>query len=587
MKKIISLILSVVMVFTIGSVSFGVDAFAEETTTSEVSITDQIPSEVMEIAPILVESVKQSLSYLNFSNFRLPASTDDFTDMLLKFLYGIVDVLIDVVLKAINLVVPSVNFADKDTHENDQFYAGMDEYLATPAPGAVWSIGYGSGSIQTGDELDGKHYVGGSLSFPAAKCATAVYDDQRVRCVALDDGSGRGKIVIAVVDGFGLSNTDVAGIRAQLADFAQANDIAGINISVLHQHSCIDTFGMNGDLLKMVFTNPAANIANNLFGADFELLDGRNKAFMENLYNVTVDAVETAVETMEEGKLYYSTTDVEDLVREKRDPYVIDADLHKFRFVPADGGRETWIVNSPIHCVGNGAAGTEVTGDYPYYMEQVIDKREDANLMVVLGAELAISSDYEPLNLPENYDSIEGINAYGTELANRLIDNATAEVEVEPLLNCKMGQYYVPVTNQILLFAGKLGAISNTVVGLDKIDFNAEILTEIGYLELGTDLAIALVPGELEAAIAYGGCLQGADSWTGEDFDYPSMQEVVGTDKKLLVFGLMNDQVGYILPDNEFKSLLAGENEEIVASGNKAGSATITAFMELVDSIER
>ncbi|MBR6531839.1 MAG: hypothetical protein IKT61_04995, partial [Clostridia bacterium] len=207
--------------------------------------------------------------------------------------------------------------------------------------------------------------------------------------------------------------------------------------------------------------------------------------------------------------------------------------------------------------------------------------------MVVLGAELAISSDYQPLNLPENYNSIEGINAYGTELANRLIDNATEEVEVAPLLNFKMGQYSVPVTNQILLFAGKLGAISNTVVSTDQLDFNAEIYTEIGYLELGTDLAIALVPGELEAAIAYGGCLQGADSWTGEDFDYPSMQEVVGTDKKLLVFGLMNDQVGYILPDNEFKSLLAGENEEIVASGNKAGSATITAFIELVESIEK
>ncbi len=272
---------------------------------------------------------------------------------------------------------------------------------------------------------------------------------------------------------------------------------------------------------------------------------------------------------------------------EKRDPYVIDGNLHRFRFVPADGGKETWIVNSPIHCVGKGAAGTEITGDYPYYMEQIINKEENANLMVVLGAELAISSDSEPLNLPEGLDDIEHINAYATELTRRLVEESTEEVEVAPLLNFKMGQYYVPVTNQILLFAGKLGAISNTVVGLDKYDFNAEILTEIGYLELGTDLAIALVPGELEPAIAYGGYLQGADSWTGKDFEYPSMQEVVGPEKKILVFGLMNDQVGYILPDNEFKSLLAGENEEIVASGNKAGSATITAFIELFESIEK
>lgn len=581
MKKIISLILSAVMVFSIGSVCFNVNAFAE----AEAPEAPVMP-EISVDSEFIMDEFAFWIGSLGLDSMKFPSDADEFTDMLLKFLYGIVDKLIDVLLKAINLVVPSIDFPDKETYVNDQFYPGMDEYLEAPAPGAVWNLGYGSGSIQTGNEMDGKHYVGGSLSFPSPKTVSAVYDDQRVRCVALNDGSGRGTVVFAVVDAFGLSNTDVAGIRAQLADYAKANNIVGINIAVLHQHSCVDTFGMNGDLLKMVFTNPAANVANKLFGTDLKLLDGRNPEFMANLYNVTEQAVKTAVETMEEGKMYYSTADMEDLLREKRDPYVVDGDLHRFRFVPADGSKETWIVDSPSHCVGNGAAGTEVTGDYPYYMEQIINKQENANFMMVLGAELAISSDYEPLNLPENYESIEGINAYATELVRRLVEESTEEVEVAPLLNFKMAQYYVPVTNQILLFAGKLGAISNTVVGLDAMDREAEILTEIGYLELGTDIAVALVPGELEAAIAYGGCLGADDSWTYEDFDYPSMQEVVGEDKKLLVFGLMNDQVGYILPDNEFKSLLAGENEEIVASGNKAGSNTIEAFISLMETVK-
>ncbi len=582
MKKIISLVLSIAMILSVCSVAFSVDAFAEE---SEPEVNVAQADNLDEYA--FFEGVSDILGSVNLGSIKIPQSTDEFGDMLVKYLYGVVDVLIDVIVKAINSVIPSVDFEDKDAYVNDQFYEGMDEYLSAPAEGAVWSLGYGSGSLQTGDELDGAHYVGGSLSFPQSKAATAIYDDQRVRCVALNDGSGRGTVVFAVIDGFGLSNTDVRGIREELASFAQENDIVGLNISVLHQHSCVDTFGMNGDLVKMILANPILNVANNTFGTDYELLDGRNDAFMENLYDVTANAVRLAVNSMKEGRLYYSATDISEYIREKREPDVVDRDLHRFRFVPSDGSRETWIINEPIHCVGNGAATTEVTGDYPYYMEQVINERANANMMLVLGAELAISSQYDPLNLPEGTSGIDGLKAFGTALGNIAVDMTETETEVAPLLNFTADEYYIPVTNQILLFAGKLGALSNTVVSLNENDTQTEILTEIGYLELGTDIAIALIPGELEAAIAFGGALGADESWSGEDFDYPSMQEIVGEDKKLIVFGLTNDQVGYILTDNDYRSILSGVNEEIVASGNKAGSSTITAFEALVEGIDR
>ena len=49
----------------------------------------------------------------------------------------------------------------------------------------------------------------------------------------------------------------------------------------------------------------------------------------------------------------------------------------------------------------------------------------------------------------------------------------------------------------------------------------------------------------------------------------------------------MNDQIGYILGDNDYSSILSGVNEEIVATGNVAGSKTIEAFQTLVDGIDR
>lgn len=567
MKKLISLLLSVVMVFTVFSVAL----------TSSVMAADTAEVTASESAAVMS---------IDLGGLKIPTSWDELGNVLLKSLYNVADQLIDVILKGLNKKIPAVQFEKKENFTSEMFFEGMEDYLSTPAANAVWSLGYGSASLQTGDELDGKHYVGGSLSFPKTKAATEIYDDQRVRVIAVNDGSGRGTIVFASLDAFGLSYPDVRGIRKELADFAAANNIVGINISVLHQHSCVDTFGMNGDLLKMIFTNPALNVINNTFGTDYKLLNGQNESFMEHLYDVTVDSIKQAVNSMTTGKMYYSEIEAGEFIHDKREPMVYDTKVHRFRFVPDNGTKETWLCNMAIHCVGNGAAGTAITGDYPYYIEQEVNKA-GANYIQIQGAELAITTSHSSLDIPEGTPRLESLKIYGTALGKLIVESDAAETEVAPLLNYRMKEYYVPVTNQILAFAGKLGALTNKVVATDDNNTELEVVTELGYLEFGTELAIAVIPGELEPAIAYGGYLDADSSWTGTDFDYPTLQEIVGTDKELLVFGLTNDQIGYILEDNDYSSILSGVNEEIVATGCSAGSTTINAFEELVDSIGR
>ena len=567
MKKLISLLLSVVMVFTVFSVAL----------TSSVMAADTAEVTASESAAVMS---------IDLGGLKIPTSWDELGNVLLKSLYNVADQLIDVILKAINKSIPAVQFEKKENFTSEMFFEGMEDYLSTPAANAVWSLGYGSASLQTGDELDGKHYVGGSLSFPKTKAATEIYDDQRVRVIAVNDGSGRGTIVFASLDAFGLSYPDVRGIRKELADFATANNIVGINISVLHQHSCVDTFGMNGDLLKMIFTNPALNVINNTFGTDYKLLNGQNESFMEHLYDVTVDSIKQAVNSMTTGKMYYSEIEAGEFIHDKREPMVYDTKVHRFRFVPDNGTKETWLCNMAIHCVGNGAAGTAITGDYPYYVEQEVNKA-GANYIQIQGAELAITTSHSSLDIPEGTPRLESLKIYGTALGKHIVESDAAETEVAPLLNYRMKEYTVPVTNQILAFAGKLGALTNKVVATDDNNTELEVVTELGYLEFGTELAVAVIPGELEPAIAYGGYLDAENSWTGTDFDYTTLQEIVGADKELLVFGLTNDQIGYILEDNDYSSILSGVNEEIVATGCSAGSTTINAFEELVDSIGR
>ena len=567
MKKLISLLLSVVMVFTVFSVAL----------TSSVMAADTAEVTASESAAVMS---------IDLGGLKIPTSWDELGNVLLKSLYNVADQLIDVILKGLNKKIPAVQFEKKENFTSEMFFEGMEDYLSTPAANAVWSLGYGSASLQTGDELDGKHYVGGSLSFPKTKAATEIYDDQRVRVIAVNDGSGRGTVVFASLDAFGLSYPDVRGIRKELADFAAANNIVGINISVLHQHSCVDTFGMNGDLLKMIFTNPALNVINNTFGTDYKLLNGQNESFMEHLYDVTVDSIKQAVNSMTTGKMYYSEIEAGEFIHDKREPMVYDTKVHRFRFVPDNGTKETWLCNMAIHCVGNGAAGTAITGDYPYYVEQEVNKA-GANYIQIQGAELAITTSHSSLDIPEGTPRLESLKIYGTALGKHIVESDAAETEVAPLLNYRMKEYTVPVTNQILAFAGKLGALTNKVVATDDNNTDLEVVTELGYLEFGTELAVAVIPGELEPAIAYGGYLDAENSWTGTDFDYPTLQEIVGADKELLVFGLTNDQIGYILEDNDYSSILSGVNEEIVATGCSAGSTTINAFEELVDSIGR
>ena len=574
MKKFIALLLSAVMVFACVSVAVFADD-ADAVTAANPAAVTITPETVAQAADTIhIKDIIRPLFNISF------ASKDAFGDSMLKVLYGLADFLIDNLVGIINAVIPSVKFTAADSYTAENFYEGTKEFIDKAADGAKWSLGYGSASLQTGNELDGKHYVGGSLSLN--KAATAVYDDQRVRAVCLDDG--RGAVVFAVLDAFGLPLPDVREIRARLADFAKENNIISINISVLHQHSCVDTLGMNGHILEMLAKNPITNIINSLTGSDKKLVNGQNKEFMENLFTVTATAIREACADMKTGSIYYSEIDASDYIYDKREPMVYDTDIHRFRFVPdEEGAKETWLCNAAIHCVGNGAAGTDVTGDYPYYMEKVINEA-GANFMLIQGAELAITSDNDPII--EEYgdmDRLERLKYFGKELGELVVNSEAEETLVEPLLNIRFMEYRVPVTNQILIFAAKMGLVTNKALKTDK---GLEVVTEIGYMEIGDKLGVAIIPGELESAIAYGGALDSSNSYRGESWDYPSMQDIAGKDRDLLVFGLTNDQIGYILTDNDYSSIVSGVNEEIVATGDVAGSSTITAFEKLIDSIK-
>ena len=203
---------------------------------------------------------------------------------------------------------------------------------------------------------------------------------------------------------------------------------------------------------------------------------------------------------------------------------------------------------------------------------------------MLLGAELAITSEYpvdiyrDPEITAEYGDGYAGLITFG-QLLGEIACSVSNEEMVAPILNIRHTEVFVPVDNSIFKLAARGGLLTNTVV---KNGLGYEAASELGYAEFGTNLAIAIIPGELAPEIAYGGAISAEESWDGTEWNYSAFADC--TDRKILVFGITNDQLGYMMTENDWRSYLT-ENEEIVSTGPKAGAYIADAYLTLFDEI--
>ncbi len=533
-----------------------------------------------------------------------------------------VEKLLSFVLSYLNKYWPGYEdkWSDAEDYAAENFYPGEESFDRTVADDAQWQVGYAGASLLEGIEpLDGDYFLAGSLEPIQGRVPTEVLDDQRVRVFAISDGVG-GVVVQAVIDGFGLSRGDVQEIRSRMADFAAENNVIAINVSVLHQHSCIDTLGMNVPLAQALIMN-TGNAATG--GALDDQKIQKNEQFMENLFTKTVYSMKRAVKNMKTGDLYYGAADVSEYVKDKRDPQTIDPEIQRLRFVPEDGTSETWILEAGIHCTSIGAGPDELTADYPYYIEKTIREEVGANVVFIQGAELAITSRdiylckecgsianveetnrvviscpngcvdavaattigdaadlWDQANEDENKNGIDRMKEYGYILGKKVIA-IDEEEKLDPVLNITMKEVALDVDNGILTLAAREDVLNAVIV---KNGEGYNMITEIGYMELGNEVGVFLCPGEFDPILIMGGPASGDASWGKGDWEMPALADCTSCEN-VMVFGLCNDQAGYVLRDNEYHSLLS-ENEEVNIISKTAGSTFVNEFMNLLASVD-
>lgn len=554
-----------------------------------------------------------------FSVSAIPVSAVDFERADEPFTKGLalfVDKLMNSLAGALNGVMrENSKFVDETEYFYDNFYEGTGEFLDNPAKGARWRLGHSSVSLVPEDWKNYDLFLGGFISGQNyfTNDVREILDDMKVRVIALDDGSGRGISIFATVDSIGMSNGDIRHIRDLLKEFAEKRGIASINIFATHTHSGIDTQG----LWTEIYRKWPANIVSAIAGIG-ETQQGTDPEYMEFLYEKVKTAIVTAVDSMTTGTMTYAEKDIgEKYFSNKNRPSAtaLDTELRRFMFIPdTKNVSPTIIVNMSAHpdVVGlptksDETKGHGVSGDYIYYMGETVTNA-GFNFMFFNGAiagiyigRISAAKADKRVDIAANYGKELGRMVLGlTKTENEIINddylmslNFTAdqvedwyepwykgwvpakEKEVEPILNLRLRKVEVPVTNPVIKAAGKLGVVNYLI---RKSQGNYFVTTEIGYMEMGKDIRIAFIPGEVCTDLIYGGdSLTAEGSVLGKAFQGKKLCDILGDD--IMVFGLANDAIGYIVPDNDYAMALAfGHYHETLSLGQNTATTILKAF---------
>lgn len=547
------------------------------------------------------------------------------------------------VIGGINAIIPdNKNFTKVSEHSTENFYSGTDEFLSSSPENAKWKLGYSKNSLIPNDVLTGEYYLGGFMSLENGmkNKVEEVVGGMDVRAIALDDSTNRGVTVFANIDCIGLSNGDIKAIRALVAEKLPNVNFTSINISSTHCHSCLDTQGLWTNL----FPKLIKNLAKSYFRIDMER--GVNTEYIEGFfYEAVANAIVSAASNMEEGTLKVAKKQLnKDYFNNKnrKSASALINEMTRLTFIPDNQEiKPTMLVNIAGHpdvtglAVGKEDNGRQLSGDYVTYMQDTVeaggynfmfiqgpiagiymgrgltnddvDTNPDRRYMqsVRYGVELGkialyltntveeIEADYQrnhaddwaalQADIKNHNDKVAaGTSSEGNYTLWYKDWTPTTETEVSPLLNIKLAEVKVEVTNPLILLVGKLN-LANYAVCKEGLKYY--IFVEIGYCEIG-NLKFVMMPGEIcQDLVAGGTSLTAEGSFSGKDFGVPCIYEIFGDDT--VCFGLMNDAIGYVVPDNDYTAGIVDEHyHELLSLGQTEASTIMKGFVELKASLK-
>ncbi len=541
------------------------------------------------ISVILCFSLLLTGSAIGTSAVQLQEETS-FGDSAMKGLYNALNVIVEGLVKTICAIHIDPrdwkNIEDYDAEEIG-FLPGRDAYQTEAAEEALWKLGYSKKSIVPEDIDSGKYNLGRDL---LNKYAEGVYDDQCIRVTVLDDNSGEGAVILAAVDALGVTSTDTRTIRKAILEYCEKNDIkvASINISATHAHSALDTQGVSTEF----FTKLLAAFWKNLLGLDMTIPGLETaEAFKQHFIDTSVEAIKEALGNVEEGKLYFTEIDMSEYFKDKRG-LISKEDLPEtasFCFVPASGNAPTYISDITCHATSFSASNELVGSDYIYYIDEYIKQTNGGNFVMIPGAVGQVSRDLDvdSTGMTE-YEEIGASARKLGQLVGAKIVGADYATELSPVINVKHRELFIVPENSILTLACEIGLVNNKIFYDGFLAKEYCMATEMGYLEFGNEIALALFPGELYPEVFWDDEITGGANWDGTEWPYDNLSTAVDGVTTYAV-SLTNDAIGYVLTDNNFAFMghIIGDGiaDETLSVGKHIGSYLVTEYLALIDSL--
>lgn len=431
---------------------------------------------------------------------------------------------------------------------------------------AVWTMGFGRCEIPLPEDKSQPYYIAG---YNSGWEPIGVLDLCNAQAVWMDAGAGG--ILLIGVDCVGLGRPTIQEIRNRLEDLCEETGCTAVNVYSTHDHAGVDTLGLWGPTM----------------------VDGKNDEYMENVIGAAVTAAYEAAENRTEGRLFYGSVDTEPLVpmlRDSRYPLIYDAYLHQLRFEPIDEtteGIRMYIYGA--HAEALRGSNAKISRDFPGAMCDMIEEETGDHAMFMPGAigGLIMTKEFTVFAEENMLVTARKMTSFALSIEE--------EEEITPNLQYARTEFEIPMDNTGYLFYKFLGILENEISKGDSAT-GYMLISEMTVLQLG-ELLFALIPAEIFPELVWGG---EAAQHNPEGENPAALAEIaaeVGYDR-LLVIGLANDELGYIVTPSDFllnedvPYLLKtmddlGENhyEETNSVGPQCAIVIAEIFEQLVNSL--